>query len=53
MTLTETLLYIALLGMLMTSLILSSFTFIEQNSALSGTALKAQDEALLNFHDYE
>ena len=53
MTLIETLIYIALLGILMTSLVLSAFTFIEHNRVLELEAFKVQNAALLNFNDYE
>ncbi len=53
MTLFETIIYMALLGILMTTLILSAFTFIENNKALERSAFQAGDNLLIHFNDYQ
>lgn len=53
MTLFETLLYIALLGILMTSLILSTFSFLQNTSTLQAQAILLEEELLLHFNDFK
>ena len=53
MTLIETIIYIALLGMLMIFQIMSAFSFSNDSERLQAAVFKAEDAFLFHYNDYK